>query len=114
MALETSAAPCDLLPSIDQRLEMFRHGYSPGFHLRTGLIDLVIMAVDGRGQKGYYHASSGGDFAIKELFDQTVKTLGIRLKEEVKVRERNPDDTFTILLDPSKTAKDFGWFRILP
>ncbi|MBP1694915.1 MAG: hypothetical protein H6Q41_103 [Deltaproteobacteria bacterium] len=73
------------------------------------LIDLVIMAVDGRGQKGYYHASSGGDFAIKELFDQTVKTLGIRLKEEVKVRERNPDDTFTILLDPSKTAKDFGW-----
>lgn len=73
------------------------------------LIDLVMMAIDGRGRTGYYHASSGGDFAIKELFDQTLRTLEIRLDEEVQVRERNPDDTFTILLDPSKTVEDFGW-----
>lgn len=73
------------------------------------LINLVIMAMDGKGERGYYHASSGSDFAIKELFDNTVEALGVTLDEEVKVRERNPDDAYTILLDPSKTVRDFGW-----
>jgi len=78
------------------------------------LIDLVIEAVDGKGEKGYYHASSGSDFAIKELFDKTLQALNMNLDEEVEVRERNPDDAYTILLDPSKTIKDFGWKPTTP
>ena len=35
--------------------------------------------------------------------------MGLKLEEEVKVRDRNPDDAYTILLDPSKTIDDFGW-----
>ena len=73
------------------------------------LVDVVMMAIDGKGTRGYYHISSGKDFSIKELFDNTVKALGIRLDEEVKIKERNPDDAFTILLDPSKTENDFRW-----
>lgn len=73
------------------------------------LIDLVVMALKGKGTKGYYHASSGSDYAIKELFDQTVRSLKSPLDEEVQVRERNPDDAYTILLDPTKTVQDFGW-----
>jgi UDP-glucose 4-epimerase len=73
------------------------------------LINLVVMALSGKGVKGYYHASSGSDYAIKELFDETVGALKIALKEEVQVRERNPDDAYTILLDPAKTIQDFGW-----
>jgi UDP-glucose 4-epimerase len=73
------------------------------------LIDLVVMALQGKGKKGYYHASSGSDYAIKELFDETVHAIGISLEEEVQVRERNPDDAYTILLDPKKTEEDFGW-----
>lgn len=73
------------------------------------LIDLVLMALNGKGTKGYYHASSGSDYAIKELFDETVGALEISLDEEVQVRERNPDDAYTILLDPAKTIQDFGW-----
>jgi len=73
------------------------------------LIDLVVMALNGKGIKGYYHASSGSDYAIKELFDETVRALKIKLTEEVQVRERNPDDAYTILLDPAKTIQDFGW-----
>lgn len=73
------------------------------------LIDVVIKALDGMGHSGYYHVSSGSDFAIKDLFDETVKALRIRLEEEVEVRERNPDDVFSILLDPSKTNLDFHW-----
>lgn len=72
------------------------------------MVDVIEKAVHGTG-KGYYHISTGSDYSIKELFDATIETLGIQLKEEVEVRERNPDDAFTVLLDPSKTQKDFQW-----
>jgi UDP-glucose 4-epimerase len=73
------------------------------------LIDLVEKAVDGGGATGAYHASSGADFSIKELFDATVKALGLELDDDVEVRERGPDDAYTILLDPSRTQEEFGW-----
>lgn len=73
------------------------------------LVDVVMKAIDGQGKRGYYHVSSGSDYAIKELFDATVAALGIELDKEVEVKPRNPDDVYTILLDPSKTNADFGW-----
>jgi UDP-glucose 4-epimerase len=73
------------------------------------LVACVMKAIDGAGRKGAYHISSGSDYAIKELFDATVKALGVKLDKPVEVRPRQPDDTFTILLDPSETDKDFGW-----
>lgn len=73
------------------------------------LVDVVIKAIDGDGNRGYYHISSGSDYAIKELYDATIEALGIIEQEEVEVRERNPDDVFSILLDPSKTNQDFSW-----
>lgn len=71
------------------------------------LVDVISLAVDGRGRRGPYHVSSGKDYAIKELFDATIKALGMHL--DVEVRPRNPDDVATILLDPSKTEEDFDW-----
>jgi UDP-glucose 4-epimerase len=73
------------------------------------LVACVMKAIDGAGRKGAYHISSGSDYAIKELFDATVKALRISLDKPVEVRPRQPDDTYTILLDPSETNKDFGW-----
>ena len=74
------------------------------------LIEVVLMALQGKGQKGVYHISSGSDFAIKDLFNATIQALGVKLDRDVEVRPRNPDDVFTILLDPSKTIQDFsGW-----
>lgn len=72
------------------------------------LVDCVQSAVDGKGH-GYYHISSGSDFSIKELFDATLSALGITLDKDVEVRSRHPDDAYTILLDPSRTNKDFAW-----
>jgi UDP-glucose 4-epimerase len=73
------------------------------------LIDVVMQAVtEGKGH-GYYHASSGSDFSIKQLFDATVDALGSELQDEVEVRPRTEDDAFTILLDPSRIREDFGW-----
>jgi UDP-glucose 4-epimerase len=72
------------------------------------LVKCVTGAVDGTG-RGVYHISSGSDYSIQELFDETVRTLRINLERPVEVRERHPDDAFTILLDPSRTNADFGW-----
>lgn len=73
------------------------------------LVDVVEKALDGQGEKGYYHISTGSDYSIKELFDATVKALNIKLDKEVEVRERGEDDVFTILIDPSKTEAHFNW-----
>jgi UDP-glucose 4-epimerase len=101
------------LPTFFQRLTT----HKPCFVMDTrrdfvfvdDLIDVVVKAIDGAGRKGAYHVSSGSDYAIKELFDETVKVLNITLDDPVEVRPRNPDDVFSILLDPSRTNQDFGW-----
>lgn len=72
------------------------------------LVGCVMKAIDGVGS-GYYHISSGADFSIEELFDATVKALGIELEGPVEVRPRGVDDAFTILLDPSRTNAEFDW-----
>lgn len=73
------------------------------------LVDVVVKAVDGKGRAGPYHVSSGSDYSIKELFDATLAALNITLEKPVEVRARQPDDVFTILIDPSKTNADFDW-----
>ena len=73
------------------------------------LVDVALKAVDGQGERGVYHVSSGSDVSIKELFDATVEAIGITLDEPAEVRPRNPDDAASILLDPSKTERDFAW-----
>ncbi len=78
------------------------------------LIEVVMKALSGIGSKGYYHISSGSDYSIKELFDASVKALGIELENDVEVRPRGKDDVYSILLDPSKTNRDFQWKTTTP
>jgi UDP-glucose 4-epimerase len=78
------------------------------------LVDCVMRAIDSQGAQGAYHISSGADFSIQQLFEATVKALGIRLEAPVEVRPRNEDDVATILLDPSETKEVFGWTTTTP
>jgi UDP-glucose 4-epimerase len=73
------------------------------------LVKVVLLAIDGRGERGFYHIASGTDYSIKEIFEATIKALGIRLDQEVEERPRGEDDAYSILLDPSKTNRDFDW-----
>jgi len=73
------------------------------------LMDVVLKATDGMGSRGYYHISTGRDYAIKDLFDAVVEELGIELEQPVEVRTRQGDDAPSILLDPTKTELDFQW-----
>lgn len=73
------------------------------------LVEVVMKAVYGKGEKGYYHISSGSDYSIQELFDETIQALSIKLDKPVEVRPRSPDDVYTILIDPTKTCQTFEW-----
>lgn len=101
------------LPTFYQRLtdgkKCFAMNTRRDFVYIDDLLEVVVKAIDGAGTPGYYHISSGTDYSIKELFDETVRALAIELEEEVEVRERGPDDVFSILLDPEKTNREFDW-----
>jgi UDP-glucose 4-epimerase len=70
-----------------------------------------MHAVGDKG-KGTYHISSGSDVSIKELFDATTTALNMKIAVEVKPRQ--PDDVYSILLDPSRTTAEFGWNAKVP
>ena len=78
------------------------------------LVAVAMKAIDGGGESGVYHVSSGSDVSIEELFDATLAALDIELDEPVEVRPRGEDDAPSILLDPSKTEGDFDWAARTP
>ena len=70
------------------------------------LARVVVQAADGAGN-GTYHFSSGKDVAIRELYDSVVKAMKLNDYPEPEVKPLGPDDAPSILLDPSRTFKDF-------
>jgi UDP-glucose 4-epimerase len=77
------------------------------------LASIVVRACHGEG-RGTYHFSSGGDIAIRELYDAVVSAMCINSYPEPEVRPLAPDDAPSILLDPSRTLKDFGAISFTP
>jgi UDP-glucose 4-epimerase len=73
----------------------------------------VLQAVDGTGS-GIYHFSTGGDVAIKDLYDEVVRAMKLNDYPEPEIRPLGTDDAPTILLDPSRTFSDFGEIRFTP
>lgn len=73
----------------------------------------VVKACDGKGN-GTYHFSSGGDVAIKELYDAVVKGMQLKQYPEPEIRSIGADDAPSILLDPSRTFADFGTPEFTP
>ena len=77
------------------------------------LVKVIIRAIDGEG-KGAYHFSSGKDISIKELYDEVVKAMNLQQYPEPEIREIGDDEAPSILLDPSRTYKDFGEIEFSP
>jgi UDP-glucose 4-epimerase len=77
------------------------------------LAQIVVKAADGTGS-GTYHFSSGRDVAIKELYDAVVLAMKLNDYPEPEIRPLGPDDAPSILLDPTRTFRDFGETRFTP
>jgi UDP-glucose 4-epimerase len=77
------------------------------------LAQILLRAVDGAGN-GTYHFSSGRDVAIKDLYDEVVRAMQLNEYPEPEIRPLGPDEAPSILLDPSRTFRDFGEIRFTP
>jgi len=73
----------------------------------------VVRAADGAGS-GTYHFSSGRDVAIRELYDAVVRAMKFNDYPEPEIRPLGLDDAPSILLDPSRTFRDFGEIQFTP
>jgi UDP-glucose 4-epimerase len=83
------------------------------FCYAADLARVVLRAAEGTGQ-GAYHFSSGKDVAIKELYDAVVDAMKLNTYPEPEIKPLGPDDAPSILLDPSRTFKDFGDISFTP
>ena len=105
------------LPIFYQRLKQGKQCFvTPArrdFVFVKDLARTVVSAADGKGH-GPYHFSSGTDIAIIELYDAVVKALKLNTYPEPDRRPLGPDDAPSILLDPSKTFRDFGSIEFTP
>ena len=77
------------------------------------LARVVLKACDGVGH-GAYHFSSGSDVSIEVLYNAVVKAMGISDYPQPEIKELGVDDVASILLDPSRTFKDFGEIEFTP
>src|SRR5437870_7708463 len=82
---------------------VFIHDFAP----------VVIRAADGTGS-GTYHFSSGRDVAIKELYDSVVRAMKLNEYPEPEIRSLGADEAPSILLDPTRTFRDFGEVEFTP
>ncbi|MBM3484805.1 MAG: nucleotide sugar epimerase, partial [Alphaproteobacteria bacterium] len=56
-----------------------------------------------------FNVSTGEGHAIKDVFDQVVRHLGLTLAEPVPVVPVGADDVVAVVLDPSETERVFKW-----
>ena len=80
----------------------------------SDLVNVVLKAIEGVGKKGYYHISSGSDYSILEILKATISAMDYKKDSQIEIRPMGSDDVQTILLDPSKTEKDFSWKALTP
>jgi UDP-glucose 4-epimerase len=73
----------------------------------------VLRAVSGTGA-GTYHFSSGRDVAVKDLYDAVVRAMKFNDYPEPEIRPLGADDAPSILLDPTRTFRDFGGIEFTP
>jgi UDP-glucose 4-epimerase len=105
------------LPIFFERLSQAKRCFVTGarrdFVFAEDLARVVVSAADGAGS-GIYHFSSGRDVAIRELYDAVVRAMKLKEYPEPEIRPLAEDDAPSILLDPSRTFRDFGNIAFTP
>lgn len=71
------------------------------------LAAVVLQAIDGKGS-GAYHFSSGKEISIMDLYKIVVKVMSTATEPEYELQSNTAGGPASILLDPSRTYKDFN------
>lgn len=71
-------------------------------------LSLMDKALDTKAPTGVFNVSTGAGSSIKEVFDTVAEYLQIT-PPEVPIVPVGDDDVPAVVLDPSKTEKEYGW-----
>lgn len=71
-------------------------------------LELMDKILDGQGESGAYNVSTGSDHTILEMYKAVARAMGMP-EDPAEVKPPLEDDQASMLLDPSKTRKDFDW-----
>ena len=74
----------------------------------SDFLAFMDLAIQPQAATGTFNIASGEAHSIKEIFDQVTEYLELG-KQEVPVVPVGDDDVPVVSLDPSETAKLFGW-----
>lgn len=81
------------------------------------LLEIVEMALDGKGDSGHYHVGTGHDDSIQTIYDQVTAAMDLKqgtTENQQRMFGRFWDDVKTILIDPSHTLEVFGQIPTTP
>lgn len=67
------------------------------------------LAIAEDAPQGVFNVSTGNGNTIKDVFDEVIKYLDIKLETEVPIVPPGDDDVPVVVLDPSETERAFGW-----
>lgn len=70
---------------------------------------LLDLAIAEDAPQGVFNVSTGKGNTIKDVFDEVVKYLDIKLDSDVPIVPPGDDDVPVVVLDPSETERAFGW-----
>lgn len=96
---------------LDNKQECFISDARRDFIFIDDLVEIVTMAIDGKGEKGHYHIGTGYDDSIETIFNHVANSMDLDFGQTEKPSQmfgRFWDDVKTILIDPSKTLEVFG------
>jgi nucleoside-diphosphate-sugar epimerase len=67
------------------------------------------LAIEEDAPRGVFNVSTGEGHTIKDVFDEVVTYLGVKLDTPVPIVPAGDDDVPSVVLDPSETERAFGW-----
>ncbi|GAM97952.1 nucleotide sugar epimerase/dehydratase [alpha proteobacterium U9-1i] len=74
----------------------------------SDFLALLDLAIEADAPRGVFHASSGEGRTISQVFDGVAGYLGLT-PEPPPIVPVGDDDVPSVVLDPSKTTRQFGW-----
>ena len=72
------------------------------------LVDLALRAGEPGAPGGAFHASTGSDYAILQLWRSVAQAMRLD-RDDPPVLPRHADDVASLLIDPSRTRAAYGW-----
>jgi len=101
------------IPTFYQRLKAgkpcFCSDSSRDFLDLRDFLAFMDLAIQSSAPTGVYNVSTGEQISIHRIFKTVCEYLGLDPDQDVPIVPVGADDVPTVVLDPAKAAKDFGW-----